>query len=117
MAVTVSRLAGYRRKLFAVLVLSLLFLAGAPPTAVRADAGPAVSLRGFDLDRATVLDLQRAMNAGRLDSAQLTAFYLDRIRRLNPKLHAVIETNPDATRLAAASDRHRRARWRASRCC
>ena len=43
--------------------------------------------------------------------------------RSTRKLHAVIETNPDALREAAASDAHRRAarrpqrRWRASRCC
>ena len=64
-------------------------------------------LRGIDLEKATVLDLQRAMNAHRLNSAALTAFYLDRIRALNPKLHAVIETNPDALRDALASDLHR----------
>ncbi|MCA1563734.1 MAG: amidase, partial [Acidobacteria bacterium] len=49
------------------------------------------------------------MDTGRLSSVQLTALYLQRIRALNPVLHAVITTNPDALRLAAASDarRHR----------
>ncbi|WP_283135696.1 amidase [Rhizohabitans arisaemae] len=38
----------------------------------------------------------------------LTRFYLDRIRRLNPRLHAVISTNPAALREAERSDRRRR---------
>jgi amidase len=66
-------------------------------------------LHGIDLDTVTVLDLQRAMNSRRLSSTALTAFYLNRIHALNPKLHAVLETNPDALREAAASDAHRRA--------
>jgi amidase len=70
--------------------------------------GPGVILHGVDLDRSTVLDLQRAMTGRRLSSAELTQFYLRRIRALNPLLHAVIETNPDAPRDAAASDAHRR---------
>ena len=65
-------------------------------------------LRGIDLESATIPDLQRAMTARRLSSAQLTGFYLRRIRALNPELHAVIATNPDALRIAAASDRLRR---------
>jgi amidase len=66
-------------------------------------------LHGIDLDTVTVLDLQRAMNSRRLSSTALTAFYLNRIHALNPKLHAVLEINPDALREAAASDAHRRA--------
>ncbi|MGM1058479.1 amidase [Saccharothrix sp. Mg75] len=69
--------------------------------------GPEVA--GVDLEQATIPDLHRAMDAGRLTSAELTAFYLDRIRALNPRLHAVVATNPDARRLAEESDRRRRA--------
>jgi amidase len=78
----------------------------APPAS--AATGP-VALRGVDLERATVLDLQREMDRGRLSSVALTAFYLGRIRDLNPRLHAVIETNPAALGEALASDvrRHR----------
>lgn len=65
-------------------------------------------LRGIDLESATIPDLQRAMDRGRLSSVQLTAFYLQRIRALNPRLHAVIATNPDALKIAAASDARRR---------
>ncbi|MEV7012566.1 amidase [Streptosporangium sp. NPDC051022] len=65
-------------------------------------------LRGLDLDRATVLDMQRAMDRGRFDSATLTRFYLDRIRTVDPLLHAVIATNPAALREAEQSDQRRR---------
>ena len=49
------------------------------------------------------------MAAGRLSSAELTEAYLRRIERLNPVLHAVIETNPDAPAIAARRDAQRRA--------
>ncbi|HEY1366810.1 MAG TPA: amidase family protein [Gaiellaceae bacterium] len=62
------------------------------------------TLLGINLDTATVLDLQSAMDRHRLTSTALTAFYLTRIRLLNPALHAVIETNPDALAEAVASD-------------
>ena len=53
---------------------------------------------------ASVGGLQRAMSAGTLTSADATAFYLDRIDRLNPALHAVITVNRSAGEQARASD-------------
>jgi amidase len=53
---------------------------------------------------ATLARLQRALAAGELTSAALTAFYLERIARLNPDLHAVITVSPQAAAEAAASD-------------
>ncbi|HTQ88831.1 MAG TPA: amidase family protein, partial [Streptosporangiaceae bacterium] len=53
--------------------------------------------------------LQAAMAAGTLSSAALTGFYLQRIERLNPALHAVITVNLDAPAEAAASDAARAA--------
>jgi amidase len=96
----------------AVLGLGLVAPASAAPVARSGSGGnPATAvrpvLRGIDLESATIPDLQRAMNRGRLSSVQLTSFYLRRIRALNPELHAVIATNPDAVRIAAASDRQR----------
>jgi amidase len=54
--------------------------------------------------RASVAELQTAMSCGELTSAALTAFYLQRIDRLNPALHAVITVNLNAEAEAAASD-------------
>ena len=57
---------------------------------------------------ASVSELQRLMRHGRLTSVELTAAYLNRIKTLNPQLHAVIETNGDAIDTAARRDRERR---------
>lgn len=95
----------------AVVALGLASPAAAAPTRSGGDGGPAAVrpvLRGIDLEAATIPDLQRAMGSRRLSSVELTGFYLRRIRALNPRLHAVIATNPDAPRIAAASDRLRR---------
>ena len=72
------------------------------PAAVR----PVV--HGIDLESATIPELQRAMNRGRLSAVELTSFYLRRIRALEPKVNAVLAVNPDALRIAAASDAKRR---------
>src|SRR5213076_2503970 len=56
------------------------------------------------VSRPAVAGLQAALAAGTLSSAALTGFYLQRIERLNPALHAVITVNPNAPAEAAASD-------------
>ncbi|MGI8890190.1 MAG: amidase family protein [Chthoniobacterales bacterium] len=60
------------------------------------------------LSEATIPELQAAFQAGRLTSARLTQNYLSRIASLNPLLHAIIETNPDALEIAAQRDAERR---------
>jgi amidase len=59
--------------------------------------------------QASLARLQAAMAAGTLSSAALTGFYLRRVERVNPALHAVITVNPDAGTEAAASDAARAA--------
>ena len=58
---------------------------------------------------ATIPELQALMNSGALTSAQLTTNYLNQIASLNPLLHAVIETNPDALAIAQRLDTERKA--------
>jgi amidase len=58
---------------------------------------------------ATIPQLQAMMNAGQLTSHELVQGYLARIDSLNPLLHAVIETNPQAVSAAARLDNERRA--------
>src|SRR5881397_3160235 len=69
--------------------------------------------RGSDQDapwfEATILELQALMTSGQLTSRELTKAYLARIEKLNPVLHAVIETNPQAVGIAARRDGERRA--------
>jgi amidase len=90
-------------------VVSGLVVASAPADAeARRPPVTRTVVRGIDVDRTTIPRLQRAMNHHRLTSVQLTRFYLARIQRLNPRLHAVITTSRTATLDAAAADRARR---------
>ena len=50
----------------------------------------------FPWNEATIPQLQSAVASGELTSRDLTKGYLERIAALNPLLHAVIETNPNA---------------------
>jgi amidase len=43
------------------------------------------------------------MAAGQITARELVLGYLKRIQELNPTLHAVIETNPNAVSIAAGS--------------
>ncbi len=59
---------------------------------------------------ASIAQLQQRMDAGTLDSRQLTKQFLDRIQHIDqsgPTLRAVLEINPDALKLAGALDRKR----------
>jgi amidase len=66
--------------------------------------GERIGGSGVAVGGVTVAGLQRALSSGSLTSAELTAFYLERIGRLNPGLHAVITVSPDAQAEARASD-------------
>jgi amidase len=75
--------------------------------AVGAPAAP------FELEEATVADLQAAMASGRLTSKAITEKYLQRIEALNrrgPDLRHIIETNPEAQKIAEQLDEERRAK-------
>jgi len=62
------------------------------------------------LTGATLLEIQQAMAAGQLSAAELTLYYVDRIRRYDvDKLNAVIELNPAALQIARQLDAERAA--------
>ncbi|KAJ0242678.1 Amidase signature domain-containing protein [Hirschfeldia incana] len=61
----------------------------------------------FSIQEATVDDIRVAFKEKRLTSKQLVEFYLKVISKLNPTLHAVIETNPDALIDAEKADKER----------
>jgi amidase len=63
---------------------------------------------GFDFVEKSIPELQAAMASGQLTSKALVMGYLDRIAALNPVLHSVIETNPDAISIAERLDNERR---------
>jgi len=63
----------------------------------------------FELEETTVAGLQDAMRAGRQTARSITAAYLARIAELDPRLHAVLETNPEAPAIAERLDAERKA--------
>jgi amidase len=96
-----------RRTPWLITLIAALILPALVATPATASGPSGTTINGINLDRVTVLDLQRDMDRQQLSSTALTGFYLARIHRLNPLLHAVIETNPDALRDAVASDLRR----------
>lgn len=65
----------------------------------------------FELEEATIADLQSAMAAGRLTARSITEQYIARIGELDrkgPTLRQVLEINPDALSIADALDAERR---------
>lgn len=80
-----------------------------PPAAPRPAAAP---LAPFRFEEATVEGLSARMKRGDLSSAALTRAYLDRIAQVDrgpAGLRSVIETNPEAVKIAASLDAERKA--------
>src|SRR5205807_4120589 len=66
----------------------------------------------FELEEATIGDLQSAMASGRQTARSITQLYLNRIADLDrkgPTLRHVIEVNPDALSIADSLDQERKA--------
>jgi amidase len=66
----------------------------------------------FELEEATVADLQSRMASGRTTAHAITEAYINRIHELDragPMLRHVIEVNPDALSIAATLDGERKA--------
>ncbi len=73
----------------------------------------APSSTSFELEEATIAELQQAMKSGRLTARSIAEKYLRRIREVDkqgPMINSVIEVNPDALRIADELDRERKAR-------
>src|SRR4029079_3403958 len=97
-----------RRSLVLATLLTLLLgvLGAAPAALARQDTSTKVA--GINVDATTIPQLESLMNRHRLTSVQLVQSYLDRIAKLNPKLHAVITTSPTALADARKADKLRR---------
>jgi amidase len=85
----------------------LLAVAGASAPIGFARGDTATRVAGIDVDATTIPQLEALMDAHRLSSVQLVQFYLHRIAKLNPTLHAVITVSPTALADARAADRAR----------
>ena len=83
---------------------------GLRPSIAAQHAGPRpVTVSDFELDESTIAQLQDAMRSGARTSRSICADYLARIAELDPQLHAVLETNPDALAIADRLDGERKA--------
>ena len=85
----------------------------APRTAAPHEPVPRKQTPPFEFEEATVAALQERMARGELTAGALTVACLDRIAAIDrdgPALRHVIETNPDALRVAAQLDEERAAK-------
>ncbi|HVP45656.1 MAG TPA: amidase family protein, partial [Bryobacteraceae bacterium] len=68
-------------------------------------------VQSFELDEATVSDLQAAMKSGKYTAVSIAQKYLERIGDIDkrgPAINSVIELNPDALAIAETLDKERR---------
>jgi amidase len=93
-----------------VALLAAAFAVPSATTTATAQPSPTdTSVHGINVDTTTIPQLESLMNQHRLSSQQLTLFYLRRIDRLNPELHALITVSNTALDEARAADKARRA--------
>jgi amidase len=97
-----------RSLVLTTLVALLLGVSGAAAPSGLAANPPNTKVSGIDVDATTIPELQQLMDSHRMNSVELTNFYLRRIRQLNPTLNAVITVSPTAHADALAADRARR---------
>jgi len=90
------------------LLALLLAVSGAAALTGHAANPPNTKVAGIDIDATTIPQLQKLMDSHRINSVELTNFYLRRIRQLNPELNAVITVSPTAHAEALAADKARR---------
>ena len=100
----------FRAAILCSLLLTVLLSRTHP---LRVDAQQAAPAAAFDLDEATIAQLQEAMTSGRYTARRLVELYTARIEAIDrggPTLRSVIELNPDALSIADALDAERRTR-------
>jgi amidase len=80
---------------------------------VGAEEPATAAVSAFELEEATIAELQAAMRSGKHTARSLAEAYLTRIEAVDrggPALTSVIEVNPDAMAIAEALDTERKAR-------
>ena len=68
-------------------------------------------VKPFELDEATIAELQAAMKSGKYSARSIAEKYLDRIKEIDksgPAINSIIELNPDALAIADSLDKERR---------
>jgi len=76
-----------------------------------APAAPVPGVRAFELEEATIADLQDGMKSGKFTARALVEQYsarIDEIDKHGPAINAIIERNPDALSIAEGLDQERK---------
>lgn len=71
--------------------------------------------RGIDIEECSIPQLQQYLSSSAFTSKELAQCYLQRIELINPRLKAVIETNPDVLDIADQLDKERKSGMTRSR--
>jgi len=79
-----------------------------PPVRATGAGGKDVTVPAFELEEATLAQLGRAMDEGRLSSEELCRRYLERIQTVDGRLRSILQVNPQALEIARTLDRERR---------
>ncbi len=66
------------------------------------------SYQSFELEEATVIELQAMMTKGEMSSKAIVEMYIKRISSLDRQINSIIELNPDAVKIAEQMDRERK---------
>src|SRR5258708_19879734 len=104
----------FQRVLTTVAIIAFSFLI---PMRGFSQGAPTHASATFDLQTATVADINAAIDAGALSSEKLVRLYLNRIDaydKKGPKINSVITLNPKALEEARALDAERKAKGRRS---
>ena len=101
-----------RRSIGLLVLLSLLLVASAVAAPIGlahgSGGGSSTRIRGIDIDRTTIPELQRLMDRRKLSSEHLVRFYLKRIEKIDDRLNSIITVSPTALDEARAADKARR---------
>jgi amidase len=103
-----------RRKFLKTGTLGLSAAALIPQAAAQSESFQSClnyEVSSFELDEATIGDLQNGMKSGKFSAHDLTQKYLSRIAEVDrggPRLNSIIELNPDALAIADALDKERK---------
>ncbi len=71
-------------------------------------SGSGFSAPTFELEEATVTDLQALMTKGEMSAKDIAEMYLKRIASIDKQINSIIEINPDAVSIAEQMDRERK---------
>ena len=99
-----------RREMLRLGAASGVALVAGGSAALRGEPAGSPPAASFELDEATVAELAAAMESGQRTARSIAQAYLERIAAVDPRLHAVIEVNPEAPAIAEQLDAERRQR-------